>query len=265
MSSVCIRCAKIEDAPGIVTAIRSGFSPEQLELFSFGYTGVERYVASQISLSQQATKNAYLVAEQNGKIAACAHFQQGRSSLFLNHISVAPEYRGRGLGTALLSRGIDLFARGADTLELDVFETNSRALAWYLNLGFTKAYNRYYFEIELPDVPGGEFEIAGWPQAEACHEAFGFSSFTVTTDKASYVVGRLGLRWFRITSPKALGDPGFWFALKQVDPNRSVLALLDRDAQSPCRQTTTRSVMERLSAPLRVVRERVSEPGVGQL
>lgn len=57
--------------------------------------------------------------------------------LLMDGIAVAPEARGRGVGTRLLDAIVDeAAARGADAVRLDVIDTNPRARALYARRGF---------------------------------------------------------------------------------------------------------------------------------
>jgi hypothetical protein len=42
-------------------------------------------------------------------------------------------------------------------------------------------------------------------------------------------VGLLGSRWFRITSADAISDPALRTALRRLDPDREILAILPDD------------------------------------
>lgn len=53
-------------------------------------------------------------------------------------MGVAPDVRGRGIGTALLHEALRLGFARFDRIELEVFASNSRAHALYLRLGFVE-------------------------------------------------------------------------------------------------------------------------------
>jgi ribosomal-protein-alanine N-acetyltransferase len=56
----------------------------------------------------------------------------------LANVAVSPRYRGRGLGTFLLSSVLDIArSRGIETLFLEVRVSNERALELYERLGFS--------------------------------------------------------------------------------------------------------------------------------
>lgn len=53
------------------------------------------------------------------------------------NIAVAPEWQGKGVGTALLEKAIATARRlGMETLSLEVRVSNRRAYTWYLRRGF---------------------------------------------------------------------------------------------------------------------------------
>ena len=73
---------------------------------------------------------------------------------FLNYIATDPSVSGQGYGQLLLE---DFEAMGRDSgcrhLSLDVFQSNSRAVAWYRQLGFWEESVTYLARIALRDVP----------------------------------------------------------------------------------------------------------------
>jgi ribosomal protein S18 acetylase RimI-like enzyme len=258
---VIIRRAIVGDAAQIVATVREGFTDDQLQLFVYGCDGIERYLKCELELPSHLSAGVYLVAEQEGAVTGCAQFLSRNSTLFLNYISVVSRHRGRGIGAALLMAGIARFSNGAGSLSLDVFSVNSRAQHWYLQLGLSKTDQTDYLEVKAPQRPDVNFRVDGWTQAEVCHAAFAFSSFTVTTDVGCHSIGRLGSRWFRITNASALADPGVWSALRTIDPARGTLALLDAGGVCGEAGLEVRSLAStvRLSGPLPTVRARLSE------
>jgi len=76
--------------------------------------------------------------------ALAGHFQLAsdprRRSLRMGRVAIAPELRGRGLGTALARVACDIgFGRdgGLHRVELQVYEHNARARSAYLRAGFS--------------------------------------------------------------------------------------------------------------------------------
>lgn len=60
-----------------------------------------------------------------------------RRTLYVDHLAVAADARGRGIGTALLTAAVALARQqGFGQLRLDVVDTNPRARALYERLGF---------------------------------------------------------------------------------------------------------------------------------
>ena len=66
------------------------------------------------------------------------------------HDGVHPDYRGRGLGTAVVMAGLEyLKAKNVNTIELEVDSENVPARQLYLKLGFWKTQNRLWYEKRL--------------------------------------------------------------------------------------------------------------------
>lgn len=97
-------------------------------------------------LSQPETRR-YLVAESGGDIVGYAGLMCIEPIADVQTIAVVPEFEGRGIGSALLTRLIDEARRrrAADVL-LEVREDNPRAQQLYVRFGFEQIHVRrkYY-------------------------------------------------------------------------------------------------------------------------
>ena len=256
---IVLRDARIGDARDIVAAVRAGFTAQQLALFIYGCQGIQRYVEYELALPTVVSTATYLIAERDETVAGCADFRVDRESLFLNYISVLPTHRSLRIGTSLLADGIRRAANVVDRLLLDVLEANVPALTWYRKLGLSRIGQTVWWEVFPSDLRDDVFSVAGWAQAQACQKAFSFSTFTVTTPSNSYPVGRLGSDWFRLTTPGALVDGGVWAALKLIDSNRRVLALVAEGRMPVRAERASRRLLStvRLSGRLRDIEARL--------
>ena len=153
-------------------------------------------------------------------------------TVMINNIFVRGGARGRGLGTALLRRGLSEHPQ-FERVVLDVFDDNAPARAWYEALGFVFSPGRTWLERALPPAGTGEYQVEDLPQADAVHRAFGFSMVRVETPAGDHAVGRLGDDTFRTPAPSALHDPGLVCALANLGPHRRVLSLGSAQDTSP--------------------------------
>lgn len=99
---------------------------------------------------QDKSKNVYFAEENNKLIGMIAAYQDKRSKLkhILNIVSfyVLPEYRGQGVGKALLMKIIDEAKQIEEVkkLQLGVITTQESAYQLYLSLGFKKVGEQKY-------------------------------------------------------------------------------------------------------------------------
>ncbi|MDR6413657.1 ribosomal-protein-alanine N-acetyltransferase [Pseudarthrobacter sulfonivorans] len=129
-------------------------------------------------LSQPETRR-YVVAESGGDIVGYAGLMCIEPIADVQTIAVVPEFEGRGIGSALLTRLIDEARRrrAADVL-LEVREDNPRAQQLYVRFGFEQIHVRrkYYRDgvdaliMRLQLVPDGAVP-GGVPAAEPTTEA----------------------------------------------------------------------------------------------
>ena len=88
-----------------------------------------------------------LVCEDGGDIAGYGGVTVAADSADIGNIAVAENYRGGGIGTALLQKLCEKAkSKGAEKVFLEVRVSNSPALKMYLKCGFVGAYarTRYY-------------------------------------------------------------------------------------------------------------------------
>lgn len=110
------------------------------------------YLAASFSPEKQARELAdprsiFLIAEIAGRAAGYAHLRQtppptcitGARAIEIGRLYARQEWIGRGVGAALMRACLDHAARqNADTIWLDVWERNPRAIAFYQAWGFVQ-------------------------------------------------------------------------------------------------------------------------------
>ncbi len=128
-----------------------------------GYRGLEEYsythpedVKSYMRWLWKRDREGIFVAKVGDKIAG---FVAGDANWFskrehkkvgaIHEIVVHPEYRGMGIGKALMEKVMDYFrSKGLDTAELWVGDENLKALDFYRELGF-KEKGRYNYWVRM--------------------------------------------------------------------------------------------------------------------
>lgn len=134
-AGVIIRDAEESDLRSVVRIERTAFGQP------WPYTVFERFL----------DESGFLVADRDGEVVGYVvgdvtpNF--GRDIGHVKDLAVAPESRRRGIGRSLLVRALaTLIADGAETVKLEVRESNEAAGALYRDLGFepTRRVPRYY-------------------------------------------------------------------------------------------------------------------------
>ena len=126
MSGPLLRLARREDVPGILTVWNAAFGDSE-ELI--------RRLLLELGLLEHMA-----VAEQDGRVAAVMSAFDGlrfgrTSASYLYALGTLPDYRGQGLGRAVLLKAADLaFGRGAELVCLH--PASPSLTAWYQSLGF---------------------------------------------------------------------------------------------------------------------------------
>lgn len=106
----------------------------ELESFVNPWTR-EMYLAD---LENHGVSFCYLVRDASQRVVGYCSFWRVLDELHVNNVAVAPAYRGRGAGTALMREVLREGARmGARRATLEVRRSNESARRLYERLGFT--------------------------------------------------------------------------------------------------------------------------------
>ncbi|WP_048148844.1 ribosomal protein S18-alanine N-acetyltransferase [Palaeococcus ferrophilus] len=135
---VAIRSAKLFDLPDIMRIEHSSFR--------------EKYPRGIFIVFLENNPQTFLVAEYAGKVVGYVMgYLRPDLEGHIMSIAVDPEYRGNGIGKALMVEVIErLFGLGAKYIGLEVRVSNERAINLYLKLGFRvlKRVKAYYSDGE---------------------------------------------------------------------------------------------------------------------
>src|SRR5579859_4499744 len=137
--SARIRQATSEDAESITDLVNVVSAERTLVLRERATWTIEE--ERRTLSAADGTGSVFFVGEIEGRVCGLINLARGRWVKDAHTadlgMSCLPEVRGIGLGAALLSRGIE-WARsvGVRKLNLEVFATNTRAIALYRKMGF---------------------------------------------------------------------------------------------------------------------------------
>lgn len=73
---------------------------------------------------------------------------------------------------------------------------------------------------------------------------YGFSQFTLSTDPATYHIGRLSHGWFRISSGSILRDSAALHGQAQIDSQRQLLCIGSQEDTTELRSKAARLITE---------------------
>lgn len=243
-----IRFATTADADSIVALMKTAYDPKVLDVTVYGCHGIAQYLIAQLALPPSIAETHYLVADNEGVLQGVIELRYVGTAIFVNYLCTAPDRRGAGVAQAMLREGIPMVRRPHHaSVSLDVFQDNIQARQWYRRLGFAPIAQTAWWRLPLvrrESVPG---RVAAYAQATACHHAYGFSSFTMTTSAGDYTIGKLGTRWFRTSSAALLHDDEARACLVALDPRRQLLALLPLEQPHACPDAEMVCLSERMT------------------
>lgn len=221
-----IRSARVGDSEAIATLMREGVSDAVRHITIMGSPHLAHYIADEIAAK---TGDEYVVGTRQGQVVGMSSWRHTGMILQLNHLYLAPEFRGRGLGTALILDGLQRVRRSEEhKLALDVFYDNPRARAWYRSWGMNCEHQTRWIQLPLSAVGSQEslhYTVSGITESNVRHLRYGFSQFTLSTTSATYHIGRLNHGLFRVSAGSILRDPAALQGLHKVDSQRQLLCV----------------------------------------
>jgi ribosomal protein S18 acetylase RimI-like enzyme len=255
MPELTVRPAVPQDGEHIAALMRGSVSDAVRRITIMCSPLLGRFVADELAAG---TAQEYVIAALGGTVVGACAWRHTDRSLQLDHLYVAPEVRGQGIGSALVLDGLHRIRRPDEhELRLDVFDDTPRAVQWYRSWKMEPAQQTAWFELPLraagPCAPGAR--TSGWDEAEDRHRRYGFSTFTISTGQAVYRIGRLGEELFRCGAFGILEDAAALEELARLDPRRHLLCVGPASevptAAFPSGWIVARS--ERLTAPCEAV------------
>ena len=125
-----IRRATVEDCEDLFDLHREVFAAHIEQIWGWDDAWQRTNFAAEFSSTSTT------VIEIDGRIAGFVQIRDEIERVYLQNIALAPNHQGHGLGGQIVG---DLKTKAADLglpLELSVFRTNARAVAFYQRLGF---------------------------------------------------------------------------------------------------------------------------------
>jgi len=236
---------EVKESTQVALLIQEGLPKELLPYTIYAGTGYGRYLEALLAIPATLREAQFMGAYLHQSLAGFMEYRLSNQKIFLNNIYMGMGNRGQGIGRSLMQFLFELGKKARCTLiQLDVFEQNEKARAWYTQLGFeTQQENNWYEGIVHSEeqVRGIKssfcqhdrfFLLKNGAQAQAIHKEYGFSMVEIETSKAVYQIGRLGQLFYRLYSIEQAHDEELLMALQILDPHRKLI-LISADALGP--------------------------------
>lgn len=253
-----IRPAAVGDSDSIAVLMREGVSDAVRQITIMGSPHLARYIADEITAK---TGDEYAVGMMQGHVIGMCSWRHTGTMLQLNHLYLASEFRGQGLGTMLILDGLQRIRRSEEQkFALDVFYDNPRARAWYRSWGMTPEHHARWIQLPLPSGESTEalhWTVSGMTESSARYLRYGFSQFTLSTTSGTYHIGRLSHGLFRVSTGSILRDPAALQGLTRIDPQRQLLCVgsVDDTAAPLSKAARLIAESERLVSSCTTIRE----------
>lgn len=181
-----------ENVKSFVRIIRESFQIKHLVSSIYRGKGVEQFIKNE--LDNIFSPYRYFVAYNGSQIVGCAEFKimAGSDIFFLNMIASEKEFKGRGIGKAILNFATDFYAcLGYKKLQLDVYQDNNVALDWYSKMGFKRLNYKLLYEIKtrILNYQEKNIYIQNFPKYKVLKKNYGFNYLDVKIDNESMRIG----------------------------------------------------------------------------
>jgi ribosomal protein S18 acetylase RimI-like enzyme len=224
MSDIVLRRASVDDGEQIFALKRQVFGSTSLPYTIYQAEQSLNYLRDIIPVDR------FTVATSGLDIVGYYHAFRRGTSFFLNYIATSPYHRGHCVGQALLHDCIATAQTAAlDSVDLDVFASNSSVVNWYSKNGFVITGETYVqrFSISHPLRAAIEpmVDQSEMDRGLTEEQQRGFSQLPFSYNGSEFVVGVIAghtcklLQW-RDVVPQELGG-----AISCLLPSRSFLVI----------------------------------------
>ncbi|MBP2639409.1 MAG: hypothetical protein H6Q66_360 [Firmicutes bacterium] len=191
----------------------------------FGYA---EYVKSILRLPVECRDTFFFGAYDQDQLLGFSEWRRLGGVFLLSELFIAADARSGGIGKQLFEHGRELAIKhNAFVIELDVFMMNHEAREWYQRLGFIERHQTSWIlegaaHRAKAVIPQG-YMVKNFCTAAACQKVYGFSNLEIESGSTKYSIGRLGDRYFRITTMENLYDKQLLSVLRHLDPDRRIV------------------------------------------
>lgn len=189
-----IRLLEKQDVSKAIALVSSSFEKEYLIPSIYRGNGIEKFISKE--LDNKFSPYRYFVLLYENEVAGYLEYKifQNSTVAFLNVIAVSNVYKQKGIGKRLLEFSMSFFAeRKFNSIQLDVYKTNTVALNWYLSFGFEQKNSNLFLKIEIDKnkPKHNSILVQNYPQFKELHEEFGFSLVDITLGTDSFRIGTI--------------------------------------------------------------------------
>jgi ribosomal protein S18 acetylase RimI-like enzyme len=253
--SVQLRIAEPSDATEIFALASRVFGEKQFLYTVYQAPQSLKYVGRLITAGD--ANHRFILLKRDLELLGYYEALLRDGTCFLNYIATDPAVSGQGFGKLLL-RDFEVMGcnSGCRQLSLDVFQSNTRAVAWYRNSGFREKSVTYLARIALRDAPhkngmGLRIDKEDIDRALAEEREWGFSKLVCSCGVGCLTLGLIGgdvcklLNFEGVTLKQALGGISVTF-----HPDRDIVIVSSHDKLDSSWGPLSTEITLRLTRPI---------------
>lgn len=223
----------VRHAARIVELNRAGLG-EWSRLSIYSATGIELHFRRLLIESTQNGYHYYGFFHDGLLVGYIEWRVLGGNVWFLNNMDVAADAQGLGIGGKLVAHGLSLAETlGMDRAALDVYQSNTRVLAWYESFGFVCGDSAYIYEFTPQTVSKRQrCEISNLYEAAAKYNECGYTMLEIDGEKTQHSVGVPNPYYFVVREVEEAEDAELADAVLEAFPGRRGLLFSETEVDA---------------------------------